>query len=74
MPHFEKMLYDNGLLAMAYLEGYQATGHQNYAQVARDILRYVERDMTSPEGVFYSATDADSAGPGGAAEEGRYFT
>ena len=74
VPHFEKMLYDNALLAMAYLEGYQATGRQNYAQVARDILRYVERDMTSPDGAFYSATDADSAGPGGAAEEGRYFT
>ena len=73
-PHFEKMLYDNALLISAYLEAYQATGRRDFAQIARDTLRYVERDMLSPEGAFYSATDADSAGPDGAPEEGRFFT
>jgi len=74
VPHFEKMLYDNALLAMAYLEGYQATGNEDFARVAREILRYVERDMTSSEGAFYSATDADSATPAGRREEGWFFT
>jgi uncharacterized protein YyaL (SSP411 family) len=74
VPHFEKMLYDNALLTMAYLEGYQATGDEDFARVAREILRYVERDMTSPEGAFYSATDADSPTPGGSREEGWFFT
>jgi hypothetical protein len=74
VPHFEKMLYDNALLAVAYLEGYQATGRDEFARVARDILRYVERDMISPEGAFYSATDADSLAPGGHREEGYFFT
>jgi len=63
VPHFEKMLYDNALLAVAYLEAYQATGRDDFARVAREILRYVERDMTSPDGAFYSATDADSPVP-----------
>ncbi|MBI4169785.1 MAG: thioredoxin domain-containing protein [Acidobacteria bacterium] len=74
VPHFEKMLYDNALLAVAYLEGYQATGREGFARVAREILRYVERDMTSPEGAFYSATDADSLVPCGHREEGYFFT
>ena len=74
VPHFEKMLYDNALLVTAYLEGYQATGREDFAAVARDILRYVERDMTSPEGAFYSATDADSLNPEGDREEGWFFT
>ncbi|MGH9366393.1 MAG: thioredoxin domain-containing protein, partial [Thermoanaerobaculia bacterium] len=74
VPHFEKMLYDNALLAMGYLEGYQATGEKRYADIAREILRYVERDMTSPQGAFYSATDADSPGPAGRREEGWFFT
>ena len=74
VPHFEKMLYDNALLASAYLEAYQATGREDFAQVARAILRYVERDMTSPDGAFYSATDADSEGPNGEREEGWFFT
>jgi len=74
VPHFEKMLYDNALLAVAYLEASQLTGRDDFAQVARDILRYVQRDMTAPDGGFYSATDADSPVPGGHGEEGRFFT
>jgi uncharacterized protein YyaL (SSP411 family) len=74
VPHFEKMLYDNALLTTAYLEGYQVTGRQDFAQVAREILRYVERDMTAPEGAFYSASDADSVTPSGQREEGWFFT
>jgi uncharacterized protein YyaL (SSP411 family) len=74
VPHFEKMLYDNALLVPAYLEAYQVTGREDFAEVARDILRYVARDMTAPEGAFYSATDADSQGPDGEREEGLFFT
>ena len=74
VPHFEKMLYDNALLAAAYLEAYQVTGRDDFARVVRETLRYVERDMTSPDGAFYSATDADSPGPDGAREEGWFFT
>ena len=74
VPHFEKMLYDNALLTLAYLEGYQVTGREDFAQVAREILRYVERDMTTFEGAFYSASDADSVTPSGHREEGRFFT
>jgi uncharacterized protein YyaL (SSP411 family) len=74
VPHFEKMLYDNALLAVAYLEAWQATSHEPYKRVVEDILRYVERDMTGPNGGFYSATDADSRTPDGHADEGYYFT
>jgi len=72
IPHFEKMLYDNALLAVSYLEAFQATG--NYVEIVRDILDYVSMEMTSPEGGFYSAADADSLRPDGEAEEGYYFT
>jgi uncharacterized protein YyaL (SSP411 family) len=74
VPHFEKMLYDNALLAGAYLDAYQATGRDDFARVAREVLRYVERDMTSPDGAFYAATDADSLTPSGRREEGWFFT
>jgi uncharacterized protein len=62
VPHFEKMLYDQALLAMAYVEAHQALGGGCFAQTAREIFAYVLRDMTSPEGGFYSAEDADSEG------------
>jgi uncharacterized protein YyaL (SSP411 family) len=65
VPHFEKMLYDQALLAMAYTEGFQALGKVAHAGVAREIFTYVLRDMTSPEGAFYSAEDADSEGQEG---------
>ncbi len=61
VPHFEKMLYDQAQLACAYLEAYQLTRAPFYAQVAREVLDYVLRDMTHPDGGFYSAEDADSA-------------
>ena len=74
VPHFEKMLYDNALLIMAYLEAYQLTGNPEYERIVRETLRYVGRDMTSPTGAFYSATDADSLTPSGDREEGYFFT
>ena len=74
VPHFEKMLYDNALLTQAYLEGWQVTGDEQFAEVVREILRYVGRDMTAPGGAFYSATDADSLTPEGHSEEGWFFT
>ena len=63
VPHFEKMLYDQSQLVVAYLEAAEATRDVFYATVAEDTLEYVRRDMTSPEGGFYSAEDADSVPP-----------
>jgi uncharacterized protein len=63
VPHFEKMLYDQAQLAVAYLEAYQVTGEEKFAQTARDIFSYVLRDLTDPHGAFYSAEDADSPDP-----------
>jgi uncharacterized protein YyaL (SSP411 family) len=65
IPHFEKMLYDNALLAVTYLEAYQVTGKNEYSQVARETLDYVLREMTDPQGGFYSAEDAGEVGAEG---------
>jgi uncharacterized protein YyaL (SSP411 family) len=74
VPHFEKMLYDNALLSMDYLEGFQVTGDENYRAITEEILDYISKEMTSPEGGFYSATDADSLSPDGHMNEGYFFT
>jgi len=70
VPHFEKMLYDQGQLAVSYLEAFQLGHDPFYANVAQDILDYVLRDLTSPEGGFYSAEDADSIQAGNPAVHG----
>ena len=68
VPHFEKMLYNQALLSMVYTEAYQATRKAEYAKTAREVFIYVMRDMTSAEGAFYSAEDADSEG-----QEGKFY-
>ena len=69
IPHFEKMLYDNAILAMAYLSGWKCTKRESFARTAQDTLGYLLREMSHPEGGFYAAQDADSEG-----KEGVYYT
>lgn len=68
VPHFEKMLYDNAQLSRLYLHAWQVTGDPFFRRIVEEIYDYILREMTSPEGLFYSATDADSEG-----QEGRFF-
>src|SRR5947208_3980853 len=68
VPHFEKMLYDNALLSLAYVEAYQVTRNEFYRNIVEETLGYVLREMTSADGAFFSTQDADSEGV-----EGKFF-
>lgn len=69
VPHFEKMLYDNAILAISYLDAWHSTQRSLYKEVCMEILQYILRDMTHPEGGFFSAEDSESEG-----QEGKFYT
>jgi uncharacterized protein YyaL (SSP411 family) len=73
VPHFEKMLYDQAQIAASYLEAFQITRDGQYAAAARDVFSYVQRDLTHPDGGFFSAEDADSQAADGVKREGAFY-
>ncbi len=73
VPHFEKMLYDNGQLVSLYAEAYQATKNELYKSTVYQTLQFIERELTTSEGAFYSSLDADSINKKGTLEEGAYY-
>ena len=73
VPHFEKMLYDNAEIPRAFLAGYQVTGDERYAEVVRETFAFVDRELTHPDGGFYSTLDAESEDASGAREEGAFY-
>ncbi|GAB3025197.1 thioredoxin domain-containing protein [Natronobiforma cellulositropha] len=74
VPHFEKMAYDNAEIPRAFLAGYQLTGEERYATVVRETLTFLERELTHPDGGFYSTLDAESETEAGEREEGAFYT
>ncbi len=72
-PHFEKMLYNQGQLSRAFIEGWEATGNPAWRRAAERCFAYVARDMTDPDGAFYAAEDADSRDASGSLEEGAFY-
>src|SRR5690606_9555894 len=72
-PHFEKMLYNQGLLARAFVEGWELAGVPAWRRAAERCFAYIARDMTDPDGAFYAAEDADSPDPQGNREEGAFY-
>ncbi|RZJ73993.1 thioredoxin domain-containing protein [Flavobacterium sp.] len=73
VPHFEKMLYDNGQLVSLYADAYKLTGNPLYAEVVEDTLKFVNRELKGKNGEFYSALDADSKDENGHSEEGAFY-
>ena len=73
VPHFEKMLYDNAEIPRAFLAGYRLTGEERYAEVANETFAFVERELTHPDGGFYSTLDAESEDSTGSREEGAFY-
>ena len=73
IPHFEKMLYDNGQLVSLYSKAFQITGDENYKKIVHETLEFIRRELTTKEGAFYSSLDADSLNDEGELEEGAFY-